>query len=92
MPKVDLCESLLIAMILRRDWQTAVNATIIIEPNSVICINTPSTSQEFGCLKSYNSFIGYVIQSRYKNKPLVTKMPIKVENNNESITGLKPFL
>ena len=54
-PKVGLCESLPIAMILGRDWQAAVHATITIELNGVICINTPSTSQEFGCVKSNNS-------------------------------------
>ncbi|XP_008180445.1 uncharacterized protein LOC103308580 [Acyrthosiphon pisum] len=47
MPKVGLCESLPIAMILGRDWQAAVHATITIELNGVICINTPSTSQEY---------------------------------------------
>lgn len=68
-PKVGLSESFLIAMILGRDWQAVPeHATIIIEPNGAIRINTPSTSQEFDRSKSSKSDIGYEIQSRYTNK------------------------
>lgn len=69
MPRAGLRELISIAMIIGRDWQTAVHAAIINEPNVAICINKPSTSQEFGCLKSNKSFISCVIQSRYENKP-----------------------
>jgi len=50
MPKVGLCEALPISMILGRDWQSAVHATIIIEPNGAICVTTPTSTQEFGCV------------------------------------------
>lgn len=92
MPKVGLCDSLPIAMILGRDWQSAVHATIIIEPNGAICINTPSTSQEFGCLKSSKSFIGCVVQSRHTNKPLISKVSTSAKSNDEPNVVSEPFL
>jgi len=52
MPKVDLCDKLPFAMILGRDWQRAVQATITIEPNGGVCITTPASMQEFGCVKT----------------------------------------
>ncbi|KAF0712350.1 Transposon Ty3-G Gag-Pol polyprotein, partial [Aphis craccivora] len=73
MPKVSLCEALPIAMILGRDWQSAVHATIIIEPNGAICITTPTSTQEFGCVKVSSSFVGCVVESRFSSKPLVSK-------------------
>lgn len=85
MPKVGLCDSLPIAMILGRDWQTAVHATIIIEPSGAICINTPSTSQEFACVKSRKTFIGCIVQSKYIQKPLVTKITPVSKATNESV-------
>ncbi|CAI6376071.1 unnamed protein product [Macrosiphum euphorbiae] len=60
-------------MILGRDWQRAVQATITIEPNGAVCITTPSSIQEFGCIKSKNAFVGCVVQTRYNNMPLITK-------------------
>lgn len=84
MPKVGLYESLPIAMILGRDLQAAVHATIIIEPNGAIFINIQSTFQEFGCIKSNKSFIGCVIQSRYDNKPLISKTPTLINSKAES--------
>ncbi|CAI6354043.1 unnamed protein product [Macrosiphum euphorbiae] len=74
MPKVGLCDKLPIAMILGRDWQKAVQATITIEPNGAVCITTPSSIQEFGCVKSKTAFVGCVVQSRFNNRPLVTKI------------------
>lgn len=63
MPKVGVCESLPIAMILGRDWQSAVHATMIIEPNGAICITTPTSTQEFGCVKANDSFVGCIVES-----------------------------
>lgn len=77
MPKVGLCDNLPIAMILGRDWQRAVHATIIVEPNGAICITTPTSIQEFGCVKSTNSFVGCIVQSRFSNSPLVSKTPVE---------------
>ncbi|KAL4089241.1 hypothetical protein QTP88_024299 [Uroleucon formosanum] len=57
-----------------RDWQKAVQATITIEPNGAVCITTPSSIQEFGCVKSKTAFVGCVVQSRFNNRPLVTKI------------------
>lgn len=91
MPKVGFCKSLHIAMILGRDWQTALHATITIEPSGAICINTPSISQNFGCLKSSKSSIGCVIQSRYDNKSLISKTQNPVDNKIKS-TPEKPLL
>jgi len=73
MPKVGLCEALPIVMILGRDWQSAVHATIIIEPNGAICITTPTSTQEFGCVKVNSLFVGCVVESRFSSKPLVSK-------------------
>jgi len=73
MPKVGLCESLPIAMILGQDWQSVVHATIIIEPNGAICITTPTSSQEFGCVKANRSFVGCIVESRFSSKPLLSK-------------------
>lgn len=63
MPKVGLCDKLPIAMILDRDWQKAVQATITIEPNGAVCITTSSSIQEFGCVKSKIAFVGCIVQS-----------------------------
>lgn len=70
MPKVDLCDKLPIDIILGRDWQRAVQATITIEPNGAICITTPSSIQEFGCVISKYAFVGCVVESRFNNRPL----------------------
>jgi len=93
MPKVGLCEALPIAMILGRDWQSAVHATIIIEPNGAICITTPTSTQEFGCVKANSSFVGCVVESRFSSKPLVSKsdeiivQPIK-DNESKQISDI----
>lgn len=61
MSKVGLCESL------------PVHATIIIEPNGAICITTPTSTQEFGCVKANISFVGCIVESRFSSKPLILK-------------------
>lgn len=57
MPKVGFCENLPIAMILGRDWQMAIHATITIKPNGAVCISTPTGIHEFGCVKTKQSFL-----------------------------------
>lgn len=42
MLNVDLCDKLMIAMILGRDWQRKIQAKITMEPNSAVCMRTPS--------------------------------------------------
>lgn len=75
-----------------RDWQTAMHATIIIEFNGEISINTLSTFLEFGWLKSRKSFIGCVIQSRYENKPLISKISTPIESEKKPDIIPEPFL
>ncbi|XP_025421204.1 uncharacterized protein LOC112691260, partial [Sipha flava] len=80
MPKVGVCESLPIAIILGRDWQSAVHATMIIEPNGAICITTPTSTQEFGCVKANDSFVGCIVESRFSSKPLISNYKeVKIE-------------
>lgn len=77
LPKVGLCDKLPIAMILGRDWQKVVQATITIEPNGAVCITTLdniNNIKEFSCVKSKTAFVGCVVQSRFNNRPLVTKI------------------
>ncbi|KAL4092047.1 hypothetical protein QTP88_026621 [Uroleucon formosanum] len=62
MPKAGLWDKLLIVMILDP-----------IEPNRDVWIITPSSIQEFRCVKSKTAFVECVVQSRFNITLLVTK-------------------
>lgn len=47
--------------------------TIAIEPNRAVWITTPSSIQEFRCVKSKTAFVECVVQSRFNITLLVTK-------------------
>lgn len=47
MPQIAICENLPVPMIIGKDWQLAVYARIINEPDGKICIITPTQTEYF---------------------------------------------
>ncbi|XP_064481253.1 uncharacterized protein LOC135394440 [Ornithodoros turicata] len=62
MPRVGLCKKLPVALILGNDWKSFVHARYIFEPDGSLCISTPSSIQEYQCIKPASLSINCVFQ------------------------------
>lgn len=61
MPQIAICENLPVAMILGKDWQLAVYARIIYEPDGKVCIITPTHTEYFPAYNKENKTIACCI-------------------------------
>jgi hypothetical protein len=78
MPKIAVCSILPVPLILGTDWQYAVQARCVFDPNGDLCIATPSSMQQYKCVRAGPASVNCILQNRHFFEPPTFKPPIKV--------------
>lgn len=100
MPQIAVCDNLPVPMIIGKDWQYAVYARIIHEPDGKICIVTPTHTEYFPSTTKECASIACCINNNiavkeicHENKNKVMKLVSEYEDifkNNENDIGKFP--
>lgn len=80
MPQIGICTDLPVDMIIGKDWQLAVYARIIHEPDGRICIITPTHTESFPTITTEQATVACCIQNQHE---IITSPTITDENVKE---------